>query len=138
MMYFFPDAGVLPEREVLDQHRHSPLKGVSENPISDWRILLHTRVADWLVANASPLGGPKIIVELDEPKFGKRKYNKDDYREGQWVLGGVDTIHRRVGLLGWCLKKIRMSGLRRGLKIRLFVATVESILLYGSQTWTLY
>ena len=31
-----------------------------------------------------------MIVELDEAKFGKRKYNKGAYREGQWVLGAVD------------------------------------------------
>ena len=53
----------------------SHLIGVSENTISDWGIL-HTRVADWLVANPSSVGGPGIIVELDEAKFGKRKYNK--------------------------------------------------------------
>ena len=35
------------------------------------------------------------------------------------------------------LKKIWKSNLRRSLKIRLFVATVESILLYGSEAWTL-
>ena len=35
------------------------------------------------------------------------------------------------------LKKMWKSDLRRGLKIRLFVATLESILLYGSETWTL-
>ena len=35
------------------------------------------------------------------------------------------------------LKKMWKSDLRRGLQIRLFVATVESILLYGSETWTL-
>ena len=60
-MYYYPDASV---------------GGVSENTISDWRILLHTRVADWLVGNPSTVGGPGIIVELDEAKFGKRKYNK--------------------------------------------------------------
>ena len=68
----------------------SQLTGLSENTISDWRIRVHTKVADWLVANASPLGGPGIIVELDEAKFGKRKYNKGAYREGQWAIGGVD------------------------------------------------
>ena len=35
------------------------------------------------------------------------------------------------------LKKIWKSNFRKGFKIRLFVATVESILLYGSETWTL-
>ena len=41
-------------------------------------------------SNAKPLGGPGKIVEIDEAKFGKRKYNKGAYREGMWVLGGVD------------------------------------------------
>lgn len=35
------------------------------------------------------------------------------------------------------MKKIWSSNMRRNLKIRLFQATVESILLYGSETWTL-
>ena len=35
------------------------------------------------------------------------------------------------------MKKIWKSDLRRDLKIRLFQATVESILLYGSETWTI-
>ena len=66
------------------------LTGLSENTISDWKILLHTRVADWLIANPSPIGGPGVIVELEEAKFGKKKYIKRAYREGQWVLGGAD------------------------------------------------
>ena len=35
------------------------------------------------------------------------------------------------------MKKIWNSTMRRSLKIRLFQATVESILLYGSETWTI-
>ena len=35
------------------------------------------------------------------------------------------------------MKKIWKSNLRRDLKIRLFQATVESILLYGTETWTM-
>ena len=35
------------------------------------------------------------------------------------------------------MKKIWSSNMRRDLKIRLFQATVESILLYGSETWTI-
>ena len=35
------------------------------------------------------------------------------------------------------MKKIWKSGMSRDLKIRLFVATVESILLYGAETWTI-
>ena len=70
----------------------SQLIGVSENIISDWQILLHTQNADWLGANPFSLGGQGIILELREAKFGKRKYNKGAYREGKWVLGGVDIV----------------------------------------------
>jgi hypothetical protein len=38
------------------------LTGLSENTISDWKILLHTRLADWLIANPSLIGGPGVIV----------------------------------------------------------------------------
>ena len=48
-------------------------------------------VASWMIDHLSPVGGPGVIVEVDEAyKFGKHKYNKGTYKEGQWVLGGVD------------------------------------------------
>ena len=43
----------------------SQLVGVSENTISDWKTLIHTKVADFLVSNPSPLGGPGVVVEMD-------------------------------------------------------------------------
>jgi transposase-like protein len=36
------------------------------------------------------IGGVGKIVEIDESKFGKRKYHKGARREGQWVFGGVE------------------------------------------------
>lgn len=46
------------------------------------------------------MGGPGIIVEIDETKLGKRKYNRGHRVEGAWVLVGVErTEERRVFLV---------------------------------------
>lgn len=38
------------------------------------------------------IGGPGVIVEMDESKFGKRKYNRGHRVEGNWVWGCVERI----------------------------------------------
>ncbi|GFS54292.1 DDE_Tnp_IS1595 domain-containing protein [Trichonephila clavipes] len=40
--------------------------------------------------NSQQIGGKDCIVEIDESKFGKRKYNRGHLVEGQWVFGGVE------------------------------------------------
>jgi hypothetical protein len=45
----------------------------------------------------SIIGGQGVIVELDECKIAKRKYNRGHRVEGVWILGGVErTIERRT------------------------------------------
>lgn len=41
------------------------------------------------------IGGEGIIVEIDESKFGKRKYNEGHHVEGVWVVGGVERTPER-------------------------------------------
>lgn len=57
-------------------------------------------VADSLEETDFCIGGPGIVVELDESKFGKRKYHRGHRVEGAWVLGGVErTPERRIFLV---------------------------------------
>ncbi|KAM0686017.1 Phosphotyrosine-binding domain [Conglomerata obtusa] len=36
------------------------------------------------------IGGENIVVEIDESKFGKRKYNRGHMVVGSWVVGLVE------------------------------------------------
>jgi len=59
--------------------------------------LAHFRrlVADSLDEEDSLIGGPGIIVEIDETKMGKRKYHRGHRVEGVWVVGGVERTDER-------------------------------------------
>lgn len=57
-------------------------------------------VADSLEPEDFVVGGQGIVVEVDECKLGKRKYDRGHPVEGVWVLGGVEkTPERRVFLI---------------------------------------
>ena len=42
------------------------------------------------MVNEKPIGGPGKVVEINEYKFGKRKYNREHHVDGQWVFGGIE------------------------------------------------
>lgn len=45
------------------------------------------------------IDGSGIVVEIDESKLGKRKYNRGHWVEGVWVLGGVERTAERKTFL---------------------------------------
>lgn len=55
----------------------------------DWYIKFRYVCTQVLRSQNQVIGGPGTIVELDEAKFGKRKYHRGARVEGQWVFGGV-------------------------------------------------
>lgn len=45
----------------------------------------------------SIIGGENVIIEVDESKLAKRKFNRGHHVEGVWVIGGVElTTERRI------------------------------------------
>ena len=36
--------------------------------------------------------GPGIEIEIDESKFGRRKYNRGRQVDGHWVFGGIERV----------------------------------------------
>ena len=49
----------------------------------------------------------------------------------------IDAIKAKAWAACHKLKQIWKSDLRKAIKVRLFTALIESVLLYGSDTWTM-
>ncbi|KCZ77487.1 hypothetical protein H311_01499 [Anncaliia algerae PRA109] len=56
-------------------------------------------VEEKYISSIGMIGGPGIIVEIDESKFGRRKYHRGHKVEGVWVLGMVERTPSRKILL---------------------------------------
>ncbi|KAF8778940.1 putative transposase-like protein like [Argiope bruennichi] len=67
--------------------------------LSDWRQFINERILEYVEENSEKIGGVGKIVEVDESKFGKRKYNRGHRVEGQWVFGGVERGSGRTFLV---------------------------------------
>lgn len=63
---------------------------LSQETISDWLTYFREIQLEALVRHSSgKIGGENCVVEVDESKFGRRKYNRGRVVEGQWVVGGI-------------------------------------------------
>lgn len=63
---------------------------VSQETIVNWSMFCREVLHNSMIVNKIRLGGPGKIVEIDESKFGRRKYNRGRIVEGQWVFGGIE------------------------------------------------
>ena len=64
--------------------------GVSPRVAVDWFNFLRDVRAQYFLDHPITIGGPGKIVEIDESKFGKRKYNRGRAIDGHWVFGGIE------------------------------------------------
>lgn len=75
-----------PKTHLLEKELH-----FSSNSVVDWNNFLREVLIDWTFnVSSEKLGGTGRVVEIDEAKFGKRKYNRGRLIDGQWVFGGFE------------------------------------------------
>lgn len=73
--------------------------GCSPNTVTTFFSHFRSLAATTLLDEDTRIGGPGVIVQIDETKLGKRKYNRGHRVEGVWILVGVElTEARRVFL----------------------------------------
>jgi transposase-like protein len=71
------------------------MTGHSSNTVTDYLRHYRQLAVFSLDDEDDTVGGPGIIVEVDESKFGKRKYHRGHAVEGAWVIGGVEKTDAR-------------------------------------------
>ena len=72
----------------------SELAGCSRQSATQWYVTTRKLLQEHILCSKnSVIGGPGRIVQIDEAKFGKRKYNRGHRVEGNWVFGGIEYIY---------------------------------------------
>lgn len=69
---------------------------IGSEAINEWMNYYRCAIAQYFVTNPLKIGGPGIVVEIDETVITKRKYNRGALRaEEQWYFGGVERGSNR-------------------------------------------
>lgn len=63
---------------------------IASQTVVDWYNFSREVCTCVLEKNSEKIGGPGKIVEIDESKFGKRKFHKGRRVVGVWVFGGIE------------------------------------------------
>ena len=61
----------------------------------DWDSFCREVCEITMFDSSQKIGGEGTIVQIDESKFGKRKYHRGHHVEGQWVFGGIEQESRK-------------------------------------------
>ena len=86
-------------------HSIQKMMGVSPNTVADFNNFYRQLTIDSLEEEDTKIGGPGIVVEIDEAKLGKCKYNRGHPVNGVWVLGGVERTPQRKVFLTYVEKR---------------------------------
>ena len=78
-----------PETDTCHEVSTSPLALLDPKKVRGFFKAIRQCMAADLISGDAMIGGPGQIVEIDESKFGKRKFNCGRRVIGKWVIGGV-------------------------------------------------
>ncbi|RVE43023.1 hypothetical protein evm_012335 [Chilo suppressalis] len=92
LMYLFAHNATYEDvrRETINLEKNTVL---SFRTIADWFRYCREAIVMYELEKEEErpmIGGPGKIVQIDESKFGKRKYNRGRNIEGHWVIGMVE------------------------------------------------
>ena len=65
---------------------------ISNKTAVEWCTFFRECCISTIIDNSQAIGSNGIEVEIDESKFGKRKYYHGHKVEGQWVFGGCEKV----------------------------------------------
>ena len=68
---------------------------LSKKTCIEWTVFFREACLTMMVEHSEPIGGNGIEVEIDESKFGKRKYYRGHRVEGQWIFGGREKYNKK-------------------------------------------
>jgi len=77
------------------QHLIKSQMKLSDNTIVYWSNFCREVCEEIVLERSSPIGGQGVRVQIDESKFGKRKYHRGRRVDGVWVFGGIEEESRK-------------------------------------------
>jgi hypothetical protein len=78
--------------DIVRREPASLIKGEHNSPttLSEWGQFCRQTMLVYIEGCSEKIAGPNKTVEIDESKFGRRKYHRGHPVKGQWVFGGVE------------------------------------------------
>ena len=68
---------------------------LSKRTVTEWFMFFRECCIYSVMEQSEQIGGNGVEVEIDESKFGKRKYHHGHKVEGQWVFGGREKYNKQ-------------------------------------------
>uniref|UniRef100_A0AC35GY06 ISXO2-like transposase domain-containing protein n=1 Tax=Panagrolaimus sp. PS1159 TaxID=55785 RepID=A0AC35GY06_9BILA len=79
-------------KNVLRNLTKSDGKVISNRTITDWKNFFRDLCQNYFVQNPVIIGGPGIVVQIDETVITKRKYNRGRMPSSEkWFFGGIEV-----------------------------------------------